>query len=238
MSEFFSQIGFPVNTMKNSLRRASKFTQFEDINKRKNLNNTGVPLTMKFSGITQYIAETIKSNLNILSANHKTNRIFGTNSVFGNLSEKIIYEIALFVPNYRDDNTAKTPGTTSCHRPRCNTCSHITLGNTIRGPLRNRNVLGIYTCISSNVIYAITCTRCEKNYLGETKRRVADRFTEHLRSIRINYPGLPVAAHFYSSEHSIFNANVSVVTSCINDTNRKTEEERLICNHGTKWYER
>ena len=82
MSEFFSQKGFPVNTIKNSLRKASKFTQSEAINKRKNLNNTGVPLTMKFSGITKCIAKTIKSNLNILSANHKTNRIYGTNSVF------------------------------------------------------------------------------------------------------------------------------------------------------------
>ena len=83
------------------------------------------------------------------------------------------------------------------------------------------------------MIYAITCTRCEKRYIGETKRRLADRFTEHLRSIKINSPGLPVAAHFNSSEHSIFNAKVSVVTSCVNDTYRKTEEERLIYNHGT-----
>ena len=53
---------------------------------------------------------------------------------------------------YRDHNTVETPGTTSCHRPRCNICSHVTLGNIIRGPLRNWNVLGSHTCISSNVI--------------------------------------------------------------------------------------
>ena len=53
-----------------------------------------------------------------------------------------------------------------------------------------------YTCMSSNVIYAIACSRCEKIYIGETKRRQADRFTEHPLSIKINFPGLPVAAHF------------------------------------------
>ena len=104
----------------------------------------------------------------------------------------------------------------------------MTLGNTIRGPLRIWNVLRRYTCISLNVIYVITCTCCDKIYIGETKRRLADRFTEHHRSIKINSPGLPAAAHFNSSEHSIFNAKVSVVTSCVNDTYRKTEEERLI----------
>ena len=82
MSVFFSQGGFPVNTIKNSLRKTSRFTQSEAINKRKNLNNTAVSLTMKFSGITQCIAKTIKSNLSIISAIHKANRIFGTNSVF------------------------------------------------------------------------------------------------------------------------------------------------------------
>ena len=43
--------------VKNSLQKASKFTQSEAINKRKNLNNTGISLTMKFSGITQHIAK-------------------------------------------------------------------------------------------------------------------------------------------------------------------------------------
>ena len=79
-------------------------------------------------------------------------------------------------------------------------------------------MLGSYSFISSNVIYVITCTRSEIIYIGETERRLADRFTVHLRSIKINFPDLPVAAHFNSSEHSIFNAKVSVVTSCVNDT--------------------
>ena len=58
--------------------------------------------------------------------------------------------------HYRDDNTVETPGTTSCHRPRCNTCSHVSLGNTIRGPLRNWNVLGSYACISQEIKRRIT----------------------------------------------------------------------------------
>ena len=144
------------------------------------------------------------NNLSILSANHKTNNIFGTNSILvASKRKKNIRDCFIRSKLYRDNNTVETPGTTSCHRPRWNTCSHVTLGNIIRGPLRNWNVLGSYTCISSNVICAITCTRCEKIYIGKTKKRLAHRFTEHLRSIKINSPDLPVAAHFNSSEQSI-----------------------------------
>ena len=83
------------------------------------------------------------------------------------------------------------------------------------------------------MIYFITCTRCEKNYIRQTKRLLADRLTEHLRSIKNNFPCLPVVEHFNSSEHSIFSASVSVVTSCVNDTYRKTEEERVTYKLGT-----
>ena len=133
----------------------------------------------------------------------------------------------------RDNSTVETPGTTSYHRPLCNTCSHVTLGITIRGPYRIWIVNRSYTFISSNVIYAITFTRCEKLHIAETRRRQADRFTGHRRSIKSNFPRLTVVADFNSSEHSIFNAKVSVVTSCVNDTDRKTEEKRLIYNFGT-----
>ena len=105
--------------------------------------------------------------------------------------------------------------------------------NTIRGPKRILNVKGSHTCVSSNVIYAINCTRCEKFYIGEIRRRLADPFTEHLRSIKNNSPGQPDAAHFNSSEHSVLNARVSIIAICTNDTHRMTEEERLIYKLGT-----
>ena len=64
-------------------------------------------------------------------------------------------------------------------------------------------------------------------------RPLADRLTEHLRSIRNNFLGLSVAAHFNSSGLSIFNAQLSVITICANDTQRKAEEERRIHKQGT-----
>ena len=83
------------------------------------------------------------------------------------------------------------------------------------------------------MIYTITSTRCEKLHIGETKRRLADRITEHSRSIKNNFPGLPVAAHFNSSEHSTYNTKVSAIAIRSNDTYRKTEEELLIYKHET-----
>ena len=36
-----------------------------------------------------------------------------------------------------------------------------------------------FTSISASVIYCITCIYCQKSYIGETVRRLGDRFREH-----------------------------------------------------------
>ena len=52
--------------------------------------------------------------------------------------------------------------------------------------------------MNSNVIYWITCTYCNKLYIGETGRRLGDRFREYLRDVERNDKDVskPVARHF------------------------------------------
>ena len=54
------------------------------------------------------------------------------------------------------------------------------------------------------VIYCITCTLCNKLYIGETGRRLDDRFREHLRDVEKNDKDAskPVARHFNLPNHS------------------------------------
>ena len=62
------------------------------------------------------------------------------------------------------------------------------------------------TCVSKNVIYSITCTKQEGNckskpqYIGQTKRRVCDRFSEHKNSIKKD-SNKPVGKHFSIPGH-------------------------------------
>ena len=124
-------------------------------------------------------------------------------------------------------------GTNPCGRPRCKTCKVTTAATTLRGPNSQWTIHGKFTCTTNDCIYAIHCKKCQQLYIGETKRRLADRVTEHLRSIRLNTTGLPVAAHFNSNDHNIKDFEVSVVRSSFNnDEVRKQEEERMIFRLG------
>ena len=75
----------------------------------------------------------------------------------------------------------------------------------LRGSKRSVKITDRFTCTSANVIYCITCTLCNKLYIGETGRRLGDRFREHLRDVEKDVDkdaSKPVARHFNLPNHS------------------------------------
>ena len=75
-----------------------------------------------------------------------------------------------------------------------------------RAPSLQRRIKDTLTCKYKNLIYLIHCKNCNKQYIGETKRQLSERFGEHRRLI-VNHHQLtnptPVAEHFNEPGHSI-----------------------------------
>ena len=94
-----------------------------------------------------------------------------------------------------------------CARKRCNTCPFTNSADKITGPTRSIKITNRFTCTSANVIYFITYTLCKKIYIGETGRRLGDRFREHLLCLldverNDKDASKPVARHFNLPNHS------------------------------------
>ena len=75
------------------------------------------------------------------------------------------------------------PGSFSCNsRHGCLTCPHIEDGKksyTFTSTGETRKIKQHITCNSTNLTYMIECKKCKKQYIGETKRTLRKRFTEH-----------------------------------------------------------
>lgn len=65
-------------------------------------------------------------------------------------------------------------------------------------------------CKSSNVIYLISCLKCQKQYVGETMQCLNSRFYKHSSDIRLNRDS-PVGQHFSSQGHDINDLTISAI---------------------------
>ena len=126
--------------------------------------------------------------------------------------------------------TSDQPGTFKCARARCKTCPFI----------RNVEKISFHlylSCTSANVIYCITCTLCKKLYIGETGRRLGDRFREHLRDVEKDDQNAskPVARHFNLPNHSNQHMVVCGLSLHQDGTEScKTLEQKFIFQIGTR----
>ena len=131
------------------------------------------------------------------------------------------------------------PGTFKCARARCKTCSFIWNVENLSGPKRSIKITDHFTCTSANVVYCITCTLCKKlfiRYIGETGRRLGDRFREHLRDVEKDDKNAskPVARHFNLPNHSMQHMAVCGLYLHQGSTeSRKTLEQKFIFQIGT-----
>ena len=135
--------------------------------------------------------------------------------------------------------TPLAPGSFRCNRRRCKTCRFIKEGTTSYTFFATNEQKGIrhhITCSSSNLVYIIQCTKCKIQYIGETKRRLSDRFGEHRRALEkaitqrdIDQP-TAVSDHFTLPGHSLNNLELIPLELIHSnrDAIRKTREAFLI----------
>ena len=68
-----------------------------------------------------------------------------------------------------------------------------------------------FSCHSKNVIYLITCTKCEVQYVGLTRQKIKERIAQHIRHIKNNSLSTYLVQHFNNNDHSISNLIVKII---------------------------
>ena len=94
--------------------------------------------------------------------------------------------------------------TTSCSTTKCRYCPLINTSGTITSTFTSRTYTSKINvdCKSNNLIYCITCKVCHIQYVGQTKRRLMDRFQGHLYNITCKNLKDTIGHHFNSDHHN------------------------------------
>jgi len=235
MKEYFRARGYPDKLVDNDPKKvpSARSTLFTSTPTGHNEStNTKVPLVLTYNPFNVGTRRILLDNFNILSSNPEARRIFPEPPLVSYRRERNLRDILV---HSADASSSPTDaGSLPCGRPRRQTCKYINPQMSLQGPESTHNIRDHFTCQSENVVYCISCRLCNCLYIGETRRRLRERFSEHLRSIRNHSRGFPVAEHFNSASHSLDDIMVCGLKQCSrSNVSRKQHEMKLISKLGT-----
>ena len=232
MCHFFDKRGYPASVVQAGHHRAQQIDRQSALQTSQKENNNRIPFTLTFHPHNHAVKSIILKNFKLLQNDPDTGRIFSQPPLISFKRDKNIGNF-LVRSAFQTSNQA---GTFKWARARCKTCPFICNVEKLSGPKRSINITDHFTCTSTNVIYCITCTLCKKLYIGETGRRLGDRFREHLRDVEKDDKNAskPVARHFNLPNHSKQHMAVCGLSLHQGSTeSRKTLEQKFNFQIGT-----
>ena len=176
MRHFFAERNYPNSVVTDALERVHNISRETALKPSESKSEDRIPLIITYHPNNLRVKDIILKNFKLLQSDPDT-----ANSLVK-----------------RSLSTELEPGTFKCSRKRCNTCPFITNTVSISGPKNSTQITDHFDCTNRSVIYCIRCTACNQLYIGETGRRLGDRFREHLLDVKNNSQDVskPVARHF------------------------------------------
>jgi hypothetical protein len=112
-------------------------------------------------------------------------------------------------PPHKTFKTLPTTSSAPCRSNKCSTCNSISISSTFLSSSCNKlfPILKNCNCLSSNLIYLITCSLCAQQYVGETGNSLRDRLNNHRSNITSKKP-TTISIHFNSPKHSFKNLQI------------------------------
>jgi hypothetical protein len=126
------------------------------------------------------------------------------------------------------DNSNNNNKFSLCKNRDCLTCKFHSCSNTNFNSSTfgsTHNVIGSMNCRTNNIVYLITCIKCNIQYVGETSRCLAERLTDHRSNIKHNKI-TPIAIHFNTPGHSALRDLKAMAIEKISDTENPLKKRK------------
>ena len=236
MTTFFLKRGYPRKAVDRAFEAAIKLDRHSVLQTKPKHKKDRVPLVLTYHPHNTAICDILLRNFKSMVLKDPVMAdIFQSPPLIAFRKGKSLRQHLVRSKFNHDSNgkRADYTGTRCCNRRICNTCPYTWETEEVRGPDNNFHIRNGFTCTTENVIYAINCTRCSMVYIGETHRRLGDRFNEHLYSVDTEVD-CPVGEHFRRKFHSKSDMRVTVlVETYTGEKQRQFLEQRIINYLGT-----
>ena len=194
-----------------------------------------IPFVITYKPTLSNLTSVIRKNSNILYSSDRCKNVFKTLPLVAYRSCENITDILIRAQLTKTPCNNNSPVSFRFKSKNCTTCPYIEHGRnqyTFHSTGKSHKIKSHITCSTFNDIYMIQCKLCNLQYIGETKRRLKDRFNEHRRLIlspNSSYIHTAVSEHFLSNNHSHSHMLLIPIEKLVNqlDSFRKAREAHL-----------
>ena len=198
MINYFRAQGYPKNILDRAKTRADSVSResllVQNVRTKEKEDRIVFPITYHPRNLE--VINTIKNNYSKLANDDEVGDLFTSQPLIAYRRDTNIKDLLVHA---RVKDTGDK-GTKPCGRSRCFTCRHVSKEDMVVGPRGSFSPRSSFTCETKGLVYCIICKKCGELYVGESGRRLGDRFREHLKDVR-DKADKEVARHFNSDRH-------------------------------------
>ena len=162
-----------------------------------------IPLVLTFHPPNFKVRDIIRKNFHILKNDPETSSIFSNNPLVSFRHSKNFRETLVHSDLHQESSPLS--GTFPCGVAQRKTCKFIDSSTVISAPEFTYNIQHNFTCTSTPIsftVYPAVDVACFT--LENTGRQLRTRFGEHRRAVSANNANQPVARHFNSGSHCMW----------------------------------
>ena len=189
LMDYLVNRGYELNFLKTQIRRATDISPNDALKPKPKQQTDTVPFVITYNPALPNISRIIHKHSDVLYSSDRCKNVFTNLPLVAYRRCKNISDILVRanLPEPTNTDQSRSPsGSFRCNKTSCTVCPFIDDGRnqySFYSTGQTFEIKSHITCETSNVIYMIQCTKCNLQYIGETKRRLKDRFNEHRRPI-------------------------------------------------------
>ena len=229
LEKYLKVRGYSKKIIKNGRKKAESKSRTETLSYKKTIftsqKDKRVPFVITHNPLNPPIGKWLRDlQQNLIPDSNRMKNVLSEPPIIGQRNCKSLKDFLM--PSSLPRPIEPNPGSFKCTRKKCAICEkHLHEGKTFSSCQTKETftLRGHFTCDTRNVIYLISCAKCNKaQYVGQTQNSLRERFYLHRSHINKNV-GTPLTLHFNDSNHTLEDMRCIVIES----VNRFSLDERL-----------
>ena len=226
LKTYFQKRNYPTGILSEALQKASTMTVDEDLKSRTTESQDIIPFVCTYNPSLPNIGKIINQYWGLLkiSTSESVRYLYETKPIVAYKRPANIHDILV---HSKLNKSAVSYNVTKCNRRRCTHCLTINESDCFTSSTIScmHKIKQDLSCISTDVIYLITCKKCKFQYVGQTHQKCANRMNKHKFDI-VHFPDMitNVSEHFNSPGHSIHDFTFMPIEKVSNNWKRLLKE--------------